>query len=147
MLSRVENSNRESIDDLELISRAAGCSINAEIILSQSWTAGHALIAASYGRRRVWLVGDSAHLFTPTGGLGMNTGIDDAINLAWKLSAMVNGWGGQNLLSSYEEDRRPIGLRILAFAKSFAESIGSIDVSSNIENMKPEGHEERRVLG
>ena len=47
LLSRVENSNRESIDDLELISRAAGCSINAEIILSQSWTAGHALIAFS----------------------------------------------------------------------------------------------------
>ena len=148
LLSRVqENTNNDRIDDLELISLAAGCSVDAEIILSQSWTAGHALIAESYGRRRVWLVGDSTHLFTPTGGLGMNTGVDDAINLAWKLSALVNGWGGPNLLSSYEEDRRPIGLRNLAFAKSFAESIGSFEVSSNIESEKFQGQEERRVLG
>ena len=54
------------------------------------------------------LAGDAVHLFTPTGGFGMNTGMDDASNLAWKLAAMVQGWGGAGLLQSYEIERRPI---------------------------------------
>ena len=58
---------------------------------------------------RVLLAGDAAHLFTPTGGFGMNTGMDDASNLAWKLAALVQGWGGANLLPSYEIERKPIG--------------------------------------
>ena len=55
--------------------------------------------------------GDAVHLFTPTGGSGMNTGIDDAANLGWKLAAMVPGWGGPHLLGSYASERRPIAFR------------------------------------
>ena len=55
-----------------------------------------ALVAERYGDRRVLLAGDAVHLFTPTGGFGMNTGIDDAANLAWKLAAVLQGWGGDN---------------------------------------------------
>ena len=62
------------------------------------WTAGVALVAERFGAGRVLLAGDAVHLFTPTGGFGMNTGIDDAANLAWKLAAMVQGWGGPRLL-------------------------------------------------
>ena len=57
------------------------------------------VVAERFIAGRVILAGDAAHLFTPTGGFGMNTGIDDASNLAWKLAAMVQGWGGPNLLA------------------------------------------------
>ena len=57
------------------------------------------------------MAGDAVHLFTPSGGFGMNTGIDDAANLGWKLAGMVQGWGGPRLLESYEIERRPIAFR------------------------------------
>lgn len=69
------------------------------------------LLADSYGRGRVFLAGDAVHLVIPTGGLGMNTGVGDAIDLGWKLSATLEGWGGPNLLRSYEIERRQVGDR------------------------------------
>jgi hypothetical protein len=68
-------------------------------------------IAAHYGDGRVFLAGDAAHVMSPTGGLGMNTGIGDAVDLAWKLDAMLSGWGGPDLLASYEVERRPVAQR------------------------------------
>ena len=65
-----------------------------QIIGHWPWTAGVALVAERFIAGRVVLAGDAAHLFTPTGGFGMNTGMDDASNLAWKLAALVQGWGG-----------------------------------------------------
>ena len=69
------------------------------------------LLAESYGRGRVFLAGDAVHLVIPTGGLGMNTGVGDAIDLSWKLAATLRGWGGPNLLRSYEIERRQVGER------------------------------------
>ncbi len=59
----------------------------------------------------MFLAGDAAHLFTPLGGLGMNTGIGDVMNLCWKLAAVHQGWAGPRLLESYEIERRPMGVR------------------------------------
>jgi 2-polyprenyl-6-methoxyphenol hydroxylase-like FAD-dependent oxidoreductase len=147
LLTRIpDDVDPDMIDDLALLERAAGRPVDAEIILRQPWTAGHALLAQSYGGDRVWLVGDAAHLFTPTGGLGMNTGLDDCVNLAWKLAADVNGWAGPGLLASYEADRRPIGARNLGFARSFAESIGTFDVDACVDDDTPEGEAERARL-
>jgi putative polyketide hydroxylase len=67
-------------------------------------------IADSYRAGRVFLVGDAAHAWPPTGGLGANTGIQDAHNLAWKLAAVVKGTAGERLLDTYDEERRPTGL-------------------------------------
>jgi len=69
------------------------------------------LLADHYGAGRVFLAGDSVHLVIPTGGLGMNTGVGDAIDLSWKLHATLEGWGGPNLLGSYEIERRQVGDR------------------------------------
>src|SRR5215468_4173346 len=70
------------------------------------------LIADRYGSgSRVFLAGDAVHLVIPTGGLGMNTGCGDAIDLSWKLAATLAGWGGPNLLKSYEIERRQVGER------------------------------------
>jgi hypothetical protein len=69
------------------------------------------LLADGYGKGRIWLAGDAVHLVIPTGGLGMNSGVGDAIDLSWKLAATLQGWGGPRLLASYEAERRPIGAR------------------------------------
>jgi hypothetical protein len=77
------------------------------------------LVAESYGKGRVFLAGDAVHQLSPTGALGMNTGIGDAVDLGWKLAAAVQGWGGPKLLASYDAERRPIGLRNVGMAAEF----------------------------
>jgi hypothetical protein len=69
------------------------------------------LVADRYGKGRVFIAGDAAHLTSPTGGFGMNMGIQDAVDLSWKLEAMLRGWGGPHLLGSYEIERRPVAIR------------------------------------
>jgi len=69
------------------------------------------LLAERYGDGRVFLAGDAVHLMIPTGGLGMNSGVGDAIGLSWKLAATLQGWGGPKLLASYDAERRPVGAR------------------------------------
>ncbi|HSC95053.1 MAG TPA: FAD-dependent monooxygenase [Burkholderiales bacterium] len=89
---------------------ALGMPIDFEMLSVNQWTQ-HLLCAERYGEGRVFIAGDAAHLVIPTGGLGMNTGVGDAIDLSWKLAATLAGWGGPHLLASYERERRPIGLR------------------------------------
>ena len=117
-------------------------------ILSQSpWTAGVALVAQSFGRGRVHLAGDSVHLFTPTGGFGMNTGIDDTANLSWKLAAAVHGWAGDGLLSTYEAERRPIAQRNTGAARQLAKVVTAVPVPPELEQLNGAGEAARRVLG
>ena len=78
------------------------------------------MLANRYRDHRVFLAGDSAHLVIPTGGLGMNTGHADAVDLSWKLAAVLHGWGGPALLDSYEAERRPIGARNIAASRRAA---------------------------
>lgn len=71
-------------------------------------------IADAYRSGRYFVAGDAAHICPPTGGHNMNVGIDDAVNLAWKLAAVVQGWGSDTLLDTYEAERRPVGLSVSA---------------------------------
>ena len=142
-----EGVDHRAVDSGGLLHRAARSNFPLEVISALPWIAGHALVAQSYGRGRVWLSGDSIHLFTPTGGLGMNTGVDDAVNLAWKLAARVQGWGGENLLASYEAERRPIGKRNISFARDYAISIGDVPVTDEVERDSAAGRAERAALG
>src|SRR5215472_13584828 len=71
------------------------------------------LLADRYQSGRVFLAGDAAHLNPPWGGHGFNTGIADAVNIGWKLSAVLDGWGGDGLLRSYEVERRPVAERTI----------------------------------
>jgi len=120
-----------------------------ELIALESWTAGFTLVAERYQdpHGRVFIVGDAAHLFTPTGGQGYNTSIDDAANLAWKLAARVQGWGGEGLLATYESERRPIGERNTRFARAMADSIGGMAVPAEIEDDTPAGTRAREQVG
>jgi 2-polyprenyl-6-methoxyphenol hydroxylase-like FAD-dependent oxidoreductase len=103
-------------DDLDrvrpdaLLARFMGRPIPCEILVANPW-APHMLVAEAYRQGRALLVGDAAHQYNPTGGYGMNTGIADACDLAWKLAALVQGFGGPDLLESYDAERRPVGLR------------------------------------
>ncbi|KAB8180026.1 FAD-dependent monooxygenase [Microbispora catharanthi] len=69
--------------------------------------------AARYRAGRIFVVGDAAHVHAPAGGQGMNTGLQDAANLGWKLAAAVRGWAQPGLLDSYDEERRPVGRAVL----------------------------------
>jgi hypothetical protein len=65
-------------------------------------------VAEQYQVGRVFIAGDAAHSHPPYGGFGLNNGLEDAVNLGWKLAARIKGWGGDALLQSYSEERRPI---------------------------------------
>jgi 2-polyprenyl-6-methoxyphenol hydroxylase-like FAD-dependent oxidoreductase len=80
------------------------------------WTTtyrSHHRLVPRYRDRRVFLAGDSAHLHSPAGGLGMNTGVADAVNLAWKLADVVAGHAPDTLLDTYEQERRPVAESVL----------------------------------
>jgi 2-polyprenyl-6-methoxyphenol hydroxylase-like FAD-dependent oxidoreductase len=106
------------------------------------------LLAEHYQDDRVFLAGDAVHLVIPTGGLGMNTGVGDAIDLSWKLAATLQGWGGPGLLASYEIERRQVGERNVA-ASRFA-TVGRrkwrAAYRPNIRDDTPEGAETRANL-
>ncbi len=137
----------EEIDARALFHRAVGRDIGAEIVSVQEWWAGLALVTERYAQGRVFLAGDAVHLFTPTGGFGFNTGIDDAANLGWKLAAVCQGWGGPKLLESYEAERRPIGVRNTAESGRLAEQAGALEIPPHIEEDTARGADERRAFG
>jgi 2-polyprenyl-6-methoxyphenol hydroxylase-like FAD-dependent oxidoreductase len=93
-----------------LFETMVGMPVSYKTLYVGKWTMRR-LLSNRYASKRTFLAGDSAHLVTPNGGLGMNTGIGDAIDLAWKLAATLQGWGGAGLLATYEVERRLIGER------------------------------------
>jgi len=97
-------------DAAAVLNRAMGKPFAFDLLATTHWH-HHQSVAHHWRAGRVFLAGDAAHLFVPTGGVGMNTGIGDAIDLAWKLAAMEQGWGGAGLLDSYEAERKPIAWR------------------------------------
>ena len=90
--------------------RTVGVPVKYEMLHVGRWRQ-NLLLADRYASGRVFLAGDAVHLVIPTGGLGMNSGVGDAIDLAWKLAGTLQGWGGPKLLSSYEIERRQVGDR------------------------------------
>jgi len=81
-------------------------------------------LAAIYRQGRVFIAGDAAHIHPPTGGQGMNTGIQDAYNLAWKLALVLQGSAPETLLDSYEAERRPVGADVVARTRAASEGYG-----------------------
>ena len=126
-------------DARRLFSLAYGQDIAIEILSMATWLAGHALVAESFQRGRVFLGGDAVHLFTPTGGLGYNTAVEDAVNLGWKLAAVLKGQAPAALLDSYELERRPLAVRNTGYARQFADSIGLFDAAPELEDASPAG--------
>ncbi len=99
-------------DPYALIRGLVGAEIEAEVLGTDPWTA-RMLLVDRYRNGRIFLAGDAAHLNPPWGGHGFNTGIGDAVNIGWKLAAVLDGWGGDGLLASYEAERRPVAERTI----------------------------------
>jgi 2-polyprenyl-6-methoxyphenol hydroxylase-like FAD-dependent oxidoreductase len=137
----------ETLDPRPYIWRVIGAEIPIDVLSSKPWQAGLSLVANEFQRDRVILAGDAVHLFTPTGGFGMNTGVGDAENLGWKLAAWHNGWAGENLVASYEGERRPVAIRNLAQSYALAQDKSSLTVPANIEDETPEGEAVRAAFG
>ncbi|PZO15673.1 MAG: hypothetical protein DCF26_12690 [Burkholderiales bacterium] len=130
-------------DARRIFAEASGMDIAIEILSTGVWIAGHSLVAERYQQGRVFLAGDAAHLFTPTGGLGYNTAVGDAVNLGWKLAAVVKDRAHTSLLDSYELERRPIGLRNTGYARQFADSVGLFEATPELEADGAAGDEQR----
>ena len=126
---------------------AFGARFTYDVIELTPWNAGYALVAEKFRVGPLFIAGDAAHLFTPTGGMGYNTSVDDVVNLGWKLAAACQGWGSDALLDSYEAERRPIAFRNTAFARSMADSIGRLQASGPVQDPGPAGDAARLALG
>jgi len=102
-----KDTTRENYDFKALIQRAAGFEFECEFDHVGFWDLRVA-VAEKYRVGRAFIAGDAAHSHPPYGGFGLNNGLEDAVNLGWKLAAKLNGWGGETLLDSYDLERRPV---------------------------------------
>jgi 2-polyprenyl-6-methoxyphenol hydroxylase-like FAD-dependent oxidoreductase len=127
--------------------RTIGVPVPYEMLYVGEWKQ-NLLLADRYGTSRVFLAGDSIHLVIPTGGLGMNMGVGDAIDLSWKLHATLRGWGGPNLLASYEVERRQVGDRNVGASRyaSLGRRKWRSQYRPNIRDATPEGQATRDTL-
>ena len=130
-----------------MVQATIGAPLKVEVLARDVWTAGHSLVSDRFSRGRVFIGGDAAHLFTPTGGLGYNTAIEDAVNLGWKLAAVLKGQAAPQLLDSYQTERRPLAIRNTGYARGFADSLGLYQPVAEIEDATPAGDEARRRAG
>jgi 2-polyprenyl-6-methoxyphenol hydroxylase-like FAD-dependent oxidoreductase len=120
-------------DDAEaaaIVRRLVGAEIDVEVLATDPWQA-RLLLVDSYRVGRMFLVGDAAHQNPPWGGHGFNTGLGDAVNLGWKLGAVVRGWAPPDLLDSYPSERRPVAQRTIEVARDNMRVL-SADLSNEV---------------
>ncbi|HSV53497.1 MAG TPA: FAD-dependent oxidoreductase [Burkholderiaceae bacterium] len=132
-------------DARRVFAEAVGVELPIEILSMGTWLAGHALVAQRFQQGRVFIAGDAAHLFTPTGGLGYNTAVEDAVNLGWKLASVVRGHSPIELLDSYEAERKPLAERNTGYARRFADSVGLFSAKPELEEASERGEAEREL--
>lgn len=135
--------NWTEADARRVFCEAVGREVPIEILSMGTWLAGHALVARRFQHGRVFIAGDAAHLFTPTGGLGYNTAVEDAVNLAWKLASVVRGVAPLGLLDSYEAERKPLAERNTGYARHFADSVGLFSALPELDEDSPRGQAAR----
>jgi 2-polyprenyl-6-methoxyphenol hydroxylase-like FAD-dependent oxidoreductase len=126
--------------------QAMGRKFDLDILSVLRWTRIE-LVADRYREGRVFICGDACHLTSPTGGLGMNTGIGDAVDLAWKLDATLAGWAGPAMLDSYGVERRPVAVRITRFSTGNLQTMKETKSSPLLFDDSPEGAQTRLRVG
>jgi 2-polyprenyl-6-methoxyphenol hydroxylase-like FAD-dependent oxidoreductase len=136
----------EAVDADRLFEEAVGKPVPHEVISIRRWTARN-VVADRYREGRVFLAGDAAHLNHPASGLGLNTGLGDVIDLAWKLEATLAGWGGTGLLDSYEIERHPVGVRNVGHASMTYDTDRTQNPHPEIALDTAAGAQARRQMG
>lgn len=129
-----------------LIRRATGIDLPYEVLSIDEWVA-HRVVADRYRDRRVFLAGDACHLHPPYGGFGMNMGVSDGVDLGWKLAAVLQGWGGEALLESYERERRPVHLHVMREAAANHAKFSNALFEAGIEDDTAQGEAARARVG
>jgi hypothetical protein len=144
--------SRASLDldklDLEAaITRALGPGIDFSVVAVAAWRRRETL-ADRFKVGRVLLAGDAAHTIPPDLGMGMNVGVGDAVDLGWKLQAVVDGWAGQHLLESYEAERRPVAAEVATASTHAHEARRDMPINhEHILDEGPEGERARKRVG
>lgn len=146
MIHGEPDTDPSTVDPAAEVRRAIGEKVPFEIVKFGHWVRRR-VVADHYQRGRVLLAGDAVHVTPPNGGLGMNTGIGDSIDLGWKLAAMHRGWGGPHLIDSYEPERRPVGIRQCDEAMLNFQRYGSRKPVPHVTDETPEGDRVRAELG
>jgi 2-polyprenyl-6-methoxyphenol hydroxylase-like FAD-dependent oxidoreductase len=130
----------------ELIRDAAGVpDLDVKVLGVAPWTAA-AHVAEQYRHGRIFLAGDAAHEMPPTGGFGMNTGVQDVHNLAWKLAAVLEGRAAPSLLDSYHDERQPLGRAITEQSLINAISMGRLNRTNESAGARPEYLNEQGMI-
>jgi 2-polyprenyl-6-methoxyphenol hydroxylase-like FAD-dependent oxidoreductase len=142
----MDESRLHNTDVPALVRRCMGRDVPYEIEDVAKWER-RCTVADRFVDGRVFLAGDSAHAHPPNGGLGMNTGIQDAFDLGWKLAAVLQGWGGPVLLDSYDYERRPAAARAAAVSLQNYRRLTSPAQHSEIYSPTPPGDAARRAIG
>jgi 2-polyprenyl-6-methoxyphenol hydroxylase-like FAD-dependent oxidoreductase len=138
--------HRKELDIDQLVTGFVGKKIPYELISMRRWVT-HDLVAHQYRSGNVFLAGDAAHLNSPSGGFGLNTGMGDVIDLGWKLAAVLEGWGTPELLDTYDFERRPIAQRNVRQATENYKMRKMSKVPPEIIEDTPEGERARRDWG
>lgn len=147
LIGSADERPRYSEEELKAFARQAlGRDFDPEILSVLRWTRAE-LVADQYRHQRVFIAGDAAHLTSPTGGLGMNTGIGDAVDLSWKLAATLEGWGGETLLESYSLERKPVAERITRFSSGNLETMKKVPSAEKVHEPGSEGDAARAAVG
>ena len=136
----------DGMDIAALMRRAVGCDVPFEVADKNLWVRKRT-VADRFMDERVFLAGDAAHAHPPNGGLGMNTGIQDAFDLGWKLEAALKGWGGPALLESYDWERRPASARAAEMSLANYRRLTSAAPNTALEAPTAEGDAVRRRVG
>jgi hypothetical protein len=110
-----------TLNPIAAVRERLGVDFMVDNVISVAQWEGSLSVANRYSAGPVYLAGDAAHQFYPTGWFGANAGIGDAVDLGWKLAAAINGWGGPQLLASYEMERRPVALLYREFCAALLE--------------------------
>jgi 2-polyprenyl-6-methoxyphenol hydroxylase-like FAD-dependent oxidoreductase len=142
----IDESRFHRVDIPALVQRCVGRDVPYEIEDVALWVR-KCTVADRFMDGRVFLAGDSAHAHPPNGGLGMNTGIQDAFDLGWKLAAVLQGWGGPVLLDSYDYERRPASARAAEVSLQNYRRLTSAPQRSEIYSPTPAGDAARRTIG
>ncbi|MBR0706987.1 FAD-dependent oxidoreductase [Bradyrhizobium liaoningense] len=130
----------------DFVRRGIGADIDYELLSWLPWSRRETT-AARFGSGRCFLVGDSAHQLSPTGGYGMNTGIAEAVDLSWKIAARLEGWGGEALLESYDAERRPVAMRNVLQASENLRAMRSLPLEPALLDQTAIGEAARRAIG
>ncbi len=137
--------NGEIYDAYTAIKAAISIDTPVEIISNLPWRLSHK-VAEKFRYGNIFFIGDCAHTLSPSGGFGMNTGIGDAVDLGWKIAATIKGWGGENLLDSYETERRPIAVQNLEAANANLQRTQKRGIPPEIVSNSPKGEAIRKQM-